>query len=394
MYQTQPTPYDGQRTSKLKLGLIGCIGAVLLLAVIILVGIRFLLPALSTKTKGLSGVFMHAVAIPSPEGGYRLWILSDGSFHYIQRTESPGRFSMGRKCKFCKTWTYVYDPANKTVLAKFKTDYKTLILRTWMTYLNGRVWVVTGPYEQNEPRIFVYNVNPAGLALETQDLITKYPELSSGLIDLRMEKDPDRIYLDTRDGREGLVLTLSDEKLYQNESEFRNTLAAGDEERITVFALGREDSGPRRKLYKVTGPRNRVKDSFIEFALKNPNSLMSSAKATAEPATPNRVYIEGMIFYQDADGCLVLHQDAAGQIADRLLTRVDGSGKEKWTAGPAELFKEMKVDIDKNSLSAIFFMKDNIAVSRTGSLILLQLRGVGAIGFAFETGKKLWEVRF
>ena len=301
---------------------------------------------------------------------------------------------MGRKCKFCKTWTYVYDPANKSVLAKFKTDYKTLILRTWMVYLNGKIWIATGPYEQNEPRVFVYNVNPPRLALETQDIITKYPELSSGLIDLRMEKDPDRIYLDTRDGREGLVLTLSDEKLYQGESEFRNTLAAGDEERITVFALGREDSGPRRKLFKVTGPRNRVKGTFIEFALKNPNSLMSSAKASAEPATPNRVYIEGMIFYQDADGCLVLHQDAAGQTANRLLTCVDGSGKEKWTAGPAELFKEMKVDIDKNSLSAIFFMKDNIDVSRTGSLILLQLRGRGVIGFDFETGKKLWEVKF
>ncbi len=392
MYQTQPEPYDGQSTSKLKLGLFGCIGALILLAIIVLAAIHFLRPALSAK--GLTGNFMNAVAVPGPEGGYRLWILSDGSFHYIMRTESPGRFSMGRKCKFCKTWTYVYDPANKTVLAKFKTDYKTLILRTWMTYLNGKIWIATGPYEQNEPRIFVYNVDPPGLTRETRDIITKYPELSSGLINLRMEKDPDRIYLDTKDGREGLVLTLSDEKLYQNESEFRNTLAAGDGERITVFALGREDSGPRRKLFKVTGPRNRVKDSFIEFALKDPSSLKSQAKATAEPATPKQVYIEGMIFYQDADCCLVLHQDAAGQTADRLLTCVDGSGKEKWTTAPADIFKEMKVDIDKNSLSAIFFMKDNINVSRTGGLVLLQLRGVGVIGFDFETGKKLWEVKF
>jgi hypothetical protein len=392
MYQTQPTPYDGQSTSKLKLGLFGCIGALILLAIIVFAAIHFLRPALSAK--GLTGDFMNAVAVPGPEGGYRLWILSDGSFHYIQRTESPGRFSMGRKCKFCKTWTYVYDPANKTVLAKFKTDYKTVILRTWMTYLNGKIWIATGPYEENEPRIFVYNVDPAALSWQTQDIIAKYPELSSGLINLRMEKDPDRIYLDTRDGREGLVLTLSDEKLYRNESEFRNTLAAGDEERITVFALGREDSGPRRKLFKVTGPRNRVKDSFIEFALKNPNSLKSQAKATAELATPDRIYIEGMIFYQDADCCLILHQDAAGQTANRLLTCVDGSGKEKWTTSPADLFKEMKVDLNKTSTSAIFFMKNDIDVSRTGSLVFLQLRGVGAIGFDFETGKKLWEVKF
>ena len=394
MQQIQPTPYDGQRSLKLRLGLLGIIGGFVLLAVIIWAGIHFLLPALSSKAKGLSGDFLNAVAVPSPGGEYRLWILSNGSFHYIQRTESPGRFSMGRKCKFCKTWTYVYDPANKTVLVKFKTDYKTLILRTWMTYLNGKIWIATGPYEQNEPRMFVYNDDPPGLARGTSDIIAKYPELSSGLIDLRMEKDPDRIYFDTRDGREGLVLTLSDEKLYQNESEFKNALAAGDEERVTVFALGREDSGPRRKLFKVTGPRNRVKDSFIEFALKDPNSLKFQAKATAEPATPDRVYIEGMIFHQDADCCLILHQDAAGQTADRLLTCVDGSGKEKWTTSPADLFKEMKVDIDKTSLSAIFFMKDNIDMSRTGNLILLQLRGVGVIGFDFETGKKLWEVKF
>ena len=368
------------------------IGAFIVLTIIVWVGIHFLRPALSAK--GLTGDFLNAVAVPSPEGGYRLWILTDGSFHYIQRTESPGRFSMGRKCKFCKTWAYVYDPANKTVLSKFKTDYKTLILRTWMTSLDGKIWIATGPYEQNEPRIFVYSIDPPGLARETPDILAKYPELSSGLINLRMEKDPDRIYLDTRDGREGLVLTLSDEKLYPNESEFRNTLAAGDAERITVFALGREDSGPRRKLFKVTGPRNRVKDSSLEFFLKDPNSLKSQAQAIAEPATPERVYIEGMIFYQDADCCLILHQDAAGQTADRLLTCVDGSGKEKWTTSPADLFMEMKVDLNKNATSAIFFMKDNIDVSRTGSLVLLQLRGVGVIGFDFETGNKLWEVKF
>jgi len=392
MRQIQPTPYDAQRTSKLRLGLWGIIVAFVLLIIIVFAGIHLLRPALSAK--GLTGDFLNAVAVPSPEGGYRLWILTDGSFHYIMRTESPGRFSMGRKCKFCKTWTYVYDPANKTILAKFKTDYKTLILRTWMTYLNGKIWIATGPYEQNEPRIFVYNVDPPGFARETPDIIAKYPELSSGLIDLRMEKDPDRIYLATRDGREGLVLTLNDEKLYPNESEFRNTLAAGDAERITVFALGREDSGPRRKLFKVTGPRNRVKDSSLEFFLKDPNSLKSQTQAIAEPATPERVYIEGMIFYQDADCCLILHQDAAGQIADRLLTCVDGGGKEKWTTSSSDLFKEMKVDLNKNATSAIFFMKDNIDVSRTGSLVLLQLRGVGVIGFDFETGNKLWEVKF
>jgi len=393
MRQIQPTPYGDQGTSRLKLGLLGCAGAVVLLAVIVLLGIRFLLPALSSKTKGLTGDFLHAVAVSGPGGETRLWILTDGSFHYIYRTESPGRFSMGRKCKFCKTWTYVYDPAAKTVLAKFKTDYKNLILRMWMTAVSGKVWVATGPYEQNEPRIFVYTVDPPALAGETSEIIAKHPELSSGLINLRMEKDPDRIYLDTKDGRVGLVLVLEDERLYANEAEFQKARAAADEEEVTVFALGQEDSGPRKKLYKVTGPRGRVMNSGIEFFLRNPDTLRNSAKATAQPATPDRVYIEGVIFYQNAECCLILHQDAAGQTADRLLTCVDASGNEKWTAGQEALFKVMKVDIDKNPLTAIFFIKDEIEISRSGSLVLLQLKGMGVIGFDFATGKKLWEIR-
>jgi hypothetical protein len=365
--------------------------ALFLLAAIILAGIHFLRPALSSK--GMSGIFMNAVAVPSPERGHRLWILSDGSFHYILREESPGRVSVGRKCKFCKTWTYVYDPAKKTILAKFKTDYKSVIIQSWMAYLNGKIWIATDAYEQNEPRLFAYSTEPAGLFQETPDIIKKYSELGSGLIKVRMAKDPDRFILDTKDGRVGLVLVLSDGKIYANESEFRKAMAAGDEEQVTVFALGREDSGPRRELFKVTGPRVRVKDSSLEFFLKDPKSLLSSAKATAVPVAPGCAYIEGMIFYQDPDGCLILHQDVAGKVAQRLLTCLDANGNEKWTAGMAELFKEMKVDLDKNALSNIFFMKDKLDVSRSGSLVLLQLRGVGVIGFDFATGKKMWEIR-
>jgi hypothetical protein len=392
MFKTQPPPNDNQKTSKPRLGLLVIIGAFFLLTIIVWAGIHFLRPALSAK--GMTGTFLNAAAVPGPEGGHRLWILTDGSFHYIQRTESPGRMSVGRKCLSCKTWLYVYDPVRKTVLAKFKTDYKALILYTWMACLNGKIWVVTGPYDQNEPRLFVYSAEPAGIIRETSDIIAKYPELASGLINVKMKKDPDRIILDTKDGRTGLVLALNDEKLYPNETELRNALAQSDEEQVTVFALGLEDGGPRKILYKVTGPKSRVKDSSLEFFLRDPKSLMSSTKATAESVTPGRVYIEGMIFYQDADGCLVLHQDAAGQTAGRLLTCVNGGGTEKWTTAPAELFKEMKVDIAKDPTSAIFFKKDKIDVIRSGSLVMLQLKGVGAIGFDFETGKKLWEVKF
>jgi hypothetical protein len=392
MFQTQPAPYEDLEKPKRRLGLLGLIIALVLLAIIVLVGIHFLRPVFSGKA--IKGEFLNAVAVPSPGGGHRLWVLTDGSFIYIQKTESPGRMSVGRKCLSCKTWLYIYDPVQKAVQAKFKTDYKALILYAYLAYQNGKVWVATGAYDKNEPQIFVYRAEPAGLIEETSAIIAKYPELGSGLIDLRMAENPERIIFDTRDGRKGLVLTLDDEKFYPTETEYRNAMARSDEEQTTVFALGLEDNGPRKRLFKVTGPKGRVKDSSIEFMLRDPKSLLSMSKATCEPATPDRVYIEGMIFYQDAECCLVLHQDAAGQTANRLLTCVNGDGKEKWTTAPADLFKEIKVDIKKDPTSAIFFMKSKIDVSRTGSLVLLQLKGVGIIGFDFETGKKLWELKF
>lgn len=365
--------------------------ALLLTAAIILFGRHCLPPGLFSR--GMSGHFMNALAVPGPGGKHRLWILSDGSHHYILRKQTPSSVFVARKCRFCKTWTYVYDPAAKTVLAKFKTDYKTIILQSWMAYSNGKIWIATDAYEENEPRIYAYTEEPLGLVDETQSIINRFPELASGLINIRLANDPDRLILDTKDGRVGLVLSLSDEKIYADETEFKKAMAARDEERVTLFALGREDSGPRKKLFRVTGPRGRIKDSSLEFYLKDPASLLSSAMATAEPVAPGCVYIEGLIFYQDLDGCLILHQDAAGQAAHRLLTCVDAGGNEKWTVGQAELFDEMKVDLNKNPLSNIFFMKDNLEVTRSGNLVLLQLRGVGIIGFDLATGKKLWVIR-
>lgn len=393
MFPKQPGPNGNeQQIPKSAIGLLAAAGAFVLLVIIAFVALHFLRP--SSSAKGMGGDFLQAVAVPGPEGGYRLWILTDGSFHYIKSVQSPGRRSVGRECKFCKTWLYVYDPVGKAVLAKFKTDYKALILHAWMTSSNGRVWVASGAYDRNEPRIFVYGTEPPALIAQTPDIIAQHPELASGLIDLRMQKDPDRIVLNTRDGRTGLVLTLSDDKFYASETEYRSAMARSDEDTVTVFALGQEDSGPRKRLYKVTGPKGRVASRSLEFFLRDAESLWVSDKATAEPATPGRVYIEGVILCQDADGCLILHQDAAGSKADRLLTCVNGAGKEKWTTTPEELFKEMSVDTNKDPMSAIFFMKSKLDASRLAGLVLLQLQGVGVIGFDFESGRKLWELKF
>jgi hypothetical protein len=364
---------------------------IILAGAIILIG-RHCLPS-GLLSKGLTGHLMNAVAVPGPEGGSRLWILSDGSLHYILRKQTPSMTSVANKCRFCRTWTYVYDPESKTVLARFKTDYKTIILQSWMAYSNGMVWVATDAYDENEPRIFTYSVEPPGLVQETASIIGRHPELASGLIKVRLAKDPDRLILDTRDGQVGLVLSLGDEKIYPNESEFKKATAERDEDVVSLFVLGQEDSGPRKILFRVTGQRGRVEGSHLQLPVINRKSLPESERVTTERAAPGSVYIEGVIFYQDADSCLVLHQDAAGQTADRLLTCVDAGGNEKWTAGRTDLFKEMKVDLDKDPFTGIFFMQEKLHVSRSGNLVLLQMRGVGLIGFDFATGQKLWEIR-
>jgi hypothetical protein len=380
--------------SRFRWGCFGFTGGLILLLIIILAGIFFVYPALTPNS--LKGDLMNVVVVPGKDGSNKLWILSDGSFHYVSETKSPGKYSIASKCFFCKTWTYVYDPVQKKILEKFKTEYNSVITQSWIAYGDGKVWVATGAYDENEPRVFVYDAETAQLVMQTKDFENKYPILKSGITDVRMDKKPDRIIFKTKDGHEGIVFTVNDEKLYDSEADFRKALEANKDETVTVFALGDEgSSGPRKKLYKVTGPRGNIKDREISSSyLKDPHTLMFFDKATAGMVTPNKVYIEAGIFYQDAECCLIIHQDAAGKKAGRMLTCVGADGREKWTAAQDELFKHMKVDEDDDAFSTMFFMKSKMGAERSGNLVVLQLKGEGVMGFDYQTGKKLWELEF
>jgi hypothetical protein len=390
-------PYQNQKVygrSKLKWGCFGFIGAIILLVVIVLAGIFFVYPALTPNK--LKGDLMNVVVVPGKDGSNKLWILTDGSFHYIQETSSPGYHSVGNKCLFCKTWTYVYDPAEKKILNKIKTEYSSIITQSWIAYGSGKVWIVTGPYDENEPRIFAYDAETSELVMDTKDFENKYPELKSGITDLRMDNNPERIILKTKDGREGIVFTVSDEKLYPKESDYRDFMERDKDKQVTVFAMGDEQSsGPRKKLYSVTGPKGEIGEREVSSSyLKDPHTLMFFSKSTAEMLTPQRIYIEGLILYQDSDCCIIVHQDAAGKKANRMLTCVGIDGKEKWTATQDILFKKMKVDEDDDAFSGIFFMKSNMSAERSGNLVVFQLKGEGVIGFDYQTGKKLWVLEF
>ncbi len=346
------------------------------------------------SVRGMNGTFLNAAVIPTADGGCRLWILTDASLSYIKTVRRPGYFSTGRRCVSCKTRLYVYDPSTEAILQKFTTSYKTILTQTGMAYVNGQVWVVTGPYDENEPRVFVYKTDPPGLMEETPGLVARYPELQSGLVGVRLDRDPLRLTFDTKDGRTNLVLTLEDGKLYPTQAAYREFANRRESERITIHALGREDAGgPRKRLYKVTGPRERLSGSFVEYMVGDSQQLKFS-NSIAEIETPDRVYIEGFILYQDTDGCLILDQDVAGPVADRRLTFVGPDGRVKWTVPQAELFPELKVDINGNVHTRMDLLKSNLEGSRAGQALVVQVKGVGLGAFDLATGRKLWRIKF
>ena len=166
-----------------------------------------------------------------------------------------------------------------------------------------------------------------------------------------------------------------------------------DPEIISMPVLSAENSsGPRKKLYKVTGPRGKLMTniSSLESYARDAHTLEFFTGATSEPLG-DKVYLEGIMYYQNADCAIIIHIDQLGKKSNRMMTCVDlKTGKEKWTIQQSDLFKKMKVDENDDAFSSIFFTKDKIQVKRQDNLVVLQLEGEGLMGFDFNTGKKLW----
>ena len=101
----------GKKSGCAGLGCFGIIGAIIVIVILVVIGYFFALPALTPNS--ISGSFLDAVIVPTKNGEQRVWVLTDGSFNFIQTTKSPGRTSTGRECYFCKTWTYIIDPKDK-----------------------------------------------------------------------------------------------------------------------------------------------------------------------------------------------------------------------------------------------------------------------------------------
>lgn len=389
IYQVS-SQYTGTRSR----GKRGCLFILLLILIVILaVPAYFFLISPKLYPNKIKGDFLEAIYVPGKDGakGY-LWIQTDGSYHYISETKSPGSYSVSRKGWFCKTWTYLYDPVEKKVIKEFKTPFEEIPPEPKMFYKDGNVWIVSQEQRTYEPMINVYNAGTGEIVMNTDAFIKKFPELNSGLSKLRFDHDPTRFEIDTKDGQK-FIYVLDEDKMYASSKEYENAHLVKGKEKVSIFAMGDESSGPRKKLYRVTGPAgDLLRTTISESQLKDSSEIMSFYHSTAVPLAENRVFIEGIILYQDKEAAVILHQTQAGKKADRILTCVDKEGEILWSLAQDQLFKSMGVNEDKDPFSVIFFMKDKFSAMRQGDLVIFKFIEEGMIGIDFKTGKKLWEL--
>ncbi|MCI0450415.1 MAG: hypothetical protein L0Y79_11650 [Chlorobi bacterium] len=383
----------GKKRGCAGLGCFGIVGAIIVIVIIVIIGYFFAIPALMPNK--ISGDFLDAVIVPSKDGSQKLWILTDGSFNFIKTTKSPGRTSTGRECYFCKTWTYIIDPETENVEKKIKTPYEDIITQIDLVYHSGKVWEFTREYGENEPRIEAFDSETGEKVMDTKEFMRKFPVLAAGLAGSYYDEKDNTVKLKTKDGRDNLIYSLEDGKLYNDFKDFREAMMR-DSSKFVISVLSSESSsGPRKKLYKIAGPKSKILDnkSSLESYAGNQKSLQFfTGGLSSEPMT-DRVFLEGIIYHQDSDCAIVIHLDQLGKKSNRIMTSVDvKTGKEKWTLEQDKLFDDMKIDEEDDAFSSLFFTKDNIEVKRSGNLVVLQLKGEGIMGIDYSTGKKLWEI--
>ncbi|HPV43467.1 MAG TPA: hypothetical protein PKX40_19965 [Spirochaetota bacterium] len=377
------------RTPKVKGALkIGCL--VPLLVIGVLAFYFFAYPALTPDK--IRGNVLTMTLAPSKDGAPRLWVLTDSSFNYIMKTETPGRMSIGRECLFCNFRVYVYDPAKEKAVTRFDTPLKDIITVIDMAYADGKVWIIMGGYGKNDPRIEAYDPGTARLVMDTKAFMAKHPLLRGGLAAVYYNDKENTVSINTKDGLQGVKYSLETGDLFRDHGEWRQEIIK-DETPASVAVMARDrSSGPRKKLVLVSGPRGKLADnaSSLESYAGDEHSLVFFTGATGKLLT-DKIFLEGIIYHQDEDCAIIIYLDQIGKQANRIMSCYDlATGRRKWTVPPGQMFKKMKIDEEDDSFSSLFFTKDNIKVRRLGNLVVLQLKGVGLIGFDYKTGKKLW----
>ncbi|MCC7159229.1 MAG: hypothetical protein IT281_06805 [Ignavibacteria bacterium] len=382
----------GKRSGCAGKGCFGIIGAIVIIVAVIAIGYFFALPAIMPNS--ISGSFLDAEIVPTKSGEQKLWVLTDGSFNFIQTTKSPGRTSTGRECYFCKTWTYILNPKDQSVEKKIKTPYEDIITQIDLFYQDGKVWAFTRDYGENEPRIETFDPETGEKTMDTKQFLAQFPELSAGLATAYYDKADGVIRLKTKDGIDGLLYSIKDGKLYKDFSAMKKAAMKDSSETfVSILAGENSTSSPRKKLYKISGPSNKISDNLSSLDnFVEDDDRMKDYKLSSQ-SLGEKVYLEGIMYHTDKDCAIIIYLDQLGKKSNRFMTCVDlKTGKEKWTLGKDDLFEKMQIDEEDDVFSSLFFTKDKIGVKRRGNLVILQLQYEGLIGFDFETGKKLWEM--
>jgi len=337
----------------------------------------------------IRGNFQNLAIFPS-NGKNMLLVQNDGSFSYIMETKTAGSHSIGREGLFEKTFTYFYDPVKEEVIKGSFKNLDYLPAAPEMFFINGKLWVIT-PSLNAPPFVDCYNPDTYEQTLNTEQFCAMSPELSSGLEKLYVDRSlPIRLMITAKDGKE-VTYSIKDEKFFESYGDMSNYYKKNENLSGSIFTLEPEKNANIRKvLYYISGPLGQLYFSSPrgQYIMESKNS--TNDKLTAVALLPGKAFIEAELLYFDDDIAVVIHQDNAGKNANRMLTCVDKYGKEKWTVPQEELFDEIKAEED-NAFSSIFFMKGDMAVQRSGDVVVFIYKREGALAFDLNTGKKLWE---
>lgn len=369
----------------------GC-GTIVLFIILFVIGFlvayNFILPALFPNS--IRGNLQNLIVFPTGEGKYKLWVQTDGSFHYTSKKTSGGSYSVSSEGLFCKTYSYVYDPLSKDVLNAFKTSYDDLPPMPEMLYVKGKIWVVISN-SKNPTELNVYNADDYKEVLNIKSFCQKTSELSTGIEKIYMEHDrPVRLRITTKDGKE-LLYAMEEDKFFNTTQDYEKYYKANDTSYSGMFLMDREkNSDKRKKIYYVTGPKYQLYFSHpqVSFLLESKSSFYD--KMDAFDILPNKAYLEGELLFSDDEVAIILHQDNIGKNANRMLSCVDKSGKEMWTVQQKDLYDEMKGS-ESDSFSEMFFLKSYMSAQRMGNVVVMIYKPEGAMGFDLASGKKVWE---
>ncbi|MCE1164378.1 MAG: hypothetical protein LWX07_03125 [Bacteroidetes bacterium] len=329
-----------------------------------------------SKKKKPEGTITNAVIIPGKDGQQKLWLQSwelDGTEYRLN--------------------TYIYDPFEKEMQGYTGVTSPNYPPSYSMLYANDEIWKVNSESGPNKAGIYTYDPVTGSEKLSTESFCAKFPELNGGITRLYYFPNPPRLNLESADGRKPVYDILGGE-LYAGDTEFRNSFK-DKKNTITVFALGVENSGEsaRKRLFLVTGPESSLwSRSVEEYYFTSSSTLKFMLNSEAKVTAKGKVFLEGVMLYQDDDACFILHQDKTGTSAERLLSCVDRSGTVLWTKATGDGLSKRLRATDDNSLSSMFFIKNAVQLSRSGNLVLFNYEKSGFTGFDFSTGKVLFGV--